>query len=106
MISVAIVYDIISVVLGIIPYIGWLMSIFISMTATAHFYMWTKIKGTKNFNKKLLAGSIIEWIPILNILPAWTAMTVAGYFRHKTDELLGKNLAMVSASSNNKQKTK
>ena len=71
MISVAIFYDVLQWLLAFI-FMGWLVSIFALLT----FYVWFKMKGMSFMKPKRFAafgGSfIVELIPIINILPAWT----------------------------------
>src|SRR3989344_2139954 len=75
MISVAIFYDVLQWLLAFI-FMGWLVSIFALLT----FYVWFKMKGMSFMKPKRFAafgGSfIVELIPIINILPAWTLAIV------------------------------
>ncbi len=65
-----------------IPILGTIINI----VATLGFWFWFKINGIK-FNKNrattLAIGSIIEIIPFLQILPAWTATIIVMYFQSK-----------------------
>jgi len=76
MVVVALFYDIVQIGLSTLPLAGWIISPLVSVFAFLTFYVWFKTYG-RNFMtpKRALAmggGAIIEMIPILNILPAWT----------------------------------
>lgn len=75
MICVALFYDALQVLLTPI-FMGWLVSIFAGLT----FYVWFKMRGLNFVTPKraglLGGGFIIELIPILNVLPAWTLAIV------------------------------
>lgn len=65
-----------------IPILGTVVNI----VATLGFWFWFRIHGIK-FNKNRVTtfaiGSIIEIIPFLQILPAWTATIIVMYFQSK-----------------------
>lgn len=76
MVGVAIFYDVFQLIIEIIPLVGQILSLFITLFAFLTFYVWFKIKGRSFASPKramaMGAGVIIEIIPILNILPGWT----------------------------------
>lgn len=100
MISTAILVDGIQILLTIIfigPFVNWLISIFAFMT----FFLWFMLKGVKfTSNPKrvftFMGGSLMEVIPGIATLPAWTATIVITLLTIKTEEkvkkILGKQL--------------
>ncbi len=76
LISTALFFDIFQFVINLIPVAGQIISILITGLAFMTFWLWFRIKGLKfNSPKRVLSmglGTIIEAIPILNILPGWT----------------------------------
>lgn len=77
MISVALFYDALQVLLAFI-FLGWLVGIFAGLT----FYLWFKSRGLSFMKPKRFLtfgiASIIEMFPIipLSVLPAWTLAIV------------------------------
>jgi|SRR3989344_9617789 len=88
MICVALFYDALQVLLALI-FMGWLVSIFALLT----FYTWFKIRGLNFVRPKraglLGGGFIIELIPIINILPAWTLAIVLLALDSKIKKIVG-----------------
>jgi len=76
MIAVALFYDVFQVLINLIPILGQILSALIGLFAFLTFYLWFKLKGLNFANPKRAAylggGFLIELVPILNILPAWT----------------------------------
>lgn len=72
MLAVALFFDALQTLLAFI-FMDWLVSIFAGLT----FYLWFKIKGMSFMKPKRLAAfggaSLVEMIPALAVLPAWTA---------------------------------
>src|SRR3990167_4763114 len=84
MISVALFYDAIQAIIQIIPILGQILSSLIGIFAFLTFYLWFKLKGFNFATPKragyLGGGLLVELIPILNILPAWTlAVTLLAF---------------------------
>jgi hypothetical protein len=75
MLGTAILFDVFQFLVELIPVAGQILSILITIVAWATFYLWFKIKGIKFTKTKKFAfvgGFIIEFIPIINMLPTWT----------------------------------
>lgn len=75
MVSVAIFYDALQWLLAFV-FMDWLVGFFAFLT----FYLWFKMRGL-NFATPKRAGTlggafIIEVVPFLSMLPAWTAAVV------------------------------
>lgn len=91
MVMTAVFYDTLQAIFGWIPYVGWIMAGLIGMYAWLTFWIWTSMKGwgvsdtvkqvifspqnTKKFIVKWLMP-LIELVPIINIVPIWTARTI------------------------------
>ncbi|MEX0919412.1 MAG: hypothetical protein WDZ64_01525 [Parcubacteria group bacterium] len=71
MISTAFFFDVLQWLLTFI-FMGWLVSVFAFLT----FYVWFKMYGMNFMTPKRFGamggGFIIELIPVLNVIPAWT----------------------------------
>ncbi len=100
MISTAILVDGIQAFLTLIfigPFVNWLISIFAWMT----FFLWFALKGIKFTNNPkrvftFMGGSLLEIIPGIATLPAWTATITITILTIKSEEkvkkILGKQL--------------
>ncbi|MEK7147955.1 MAG: hypothetical protein AAB758_01515 [Patescibacteria group bacterium] len=102
MIGTAIFYDALQAILSLIPYVGWILSSCISIFAWLTFYVWTSIKGwnmadTVAFSSimKKLTPTIAKWlaplielIPIVNVVPAWTISVSLQLSFLKAEEVL------------------
>lgn len=76
MIIVALLFDGIQAGINLIPIVGQILSFLISIFAFLTFWVWFKMNGV-SFAKPKRAGSmgvgfLVELIPVLNMLPAWT----------------------------------
>lgn len=87
--------DLISFVVSLItliPIIGWVLGPIanVALTVIAGFSFWIYFlwKG-HNFWKGALGATSIESIPLLNILPAWTAFVAGAYLKITGVEKLG-----------------
>lgn len=89
MVSVALFFDVLQWLLAFI-FMGWLVSIFALLT----FYTWFKMRGMNFVRPKRAAllggGFIIELIPIINILPAWTLAIVLLALDSKIKKIAGQ----------------
>jgi len=75
------------------PFVNWLISIFAWMT----FFLWFMLKGikfTKNPKKifTFMGGSLMEIIPIVASLPAWTATITTIIFMERAENKLKSSL--------------
>lgn len=95
MIFTALCFDGIQTLVGWIPVFGnvlaGLLSIFVFLT----FFLWFKIHGiTMTTPKRLtamLGGGVVEIIPFINILPAWTCVVIYLIGTTKIRELVEKH---------------
>lgn len=72
----AIFFDILQIILDLIPFVGWIISPLVGLIGSFTFFLWFKMKGVQ-FNKlknaAALGGSFVfELVPILNALPTQT----------------------------------
>lgn len=110
MIAVALFYDMAQAgldVLHLIPFIGNAFAIMgtmiIDLWAFLTFYVWFKIHGVSFASPKrglTMAGAvIIELIPVVNALPAWTAAVVILFLTTRGEEALASTLSRVEGAA-------
>lgn len=80
MVGTAIFFDILQIILDLIPFVGWIISPIVGFMGSFTFFLWFKTKGVQ-FNKlknaAALGGSFVfELVPILNALPAQTGVVL------------------------------
>lgn len=56
--------------------IGLVLMPLINGVAWIHYFLWFNMRKISGFKGKLATGGIIELIPVLNLLPAWTAVVI------------------------------
>lgn len=80
MVGVALFIDLIVILLNFIPGPGWIIIWLVNVIVWSTFYIWFKVKGvsfsTSRRALSLGGGLLIEMIPIIDILPAWTMAVV------------------------------
>lgn len=80
MIFTALCFDGIQAMIGWIPVFGNVLSDLFSIFIFLTFWLWFKTHGislmTPKRLKAVLAGGIVEIIPYVNLLPAWTGVVV------------------------------
>jgi hypothetical protein len=75
MVLIALLFDFLQFIIGFIPVIGQAIGTILGAAAGGTFWFWFKIKGVDLWNKKgavIGLGAVIEMIPLLGMLPAWT----------------------------------
>ena len=76
MFSVALFFDTLQAVFQIAPVLGQILAGLIAIFAFLTLWLWFRLHGIKFSTPKrsavMAGGFLIELIPILNILPAWT----------------------------------
>lgn len=101
MVAVALLFDGLQAAANLlhgIPLVGNLSAIaitgLISVWAWLTFYVWFKLNGISFVSPKralaLNGGFLLEIIPVLNALPAWTAAVVIIFLSTRAEELLEK----------------
>ena len=88
MVCTALFFDVLQWLLAFV-FMDWLVSIFAFLT----FFVWFKLYGMKFMTPKRLAtmggAFIIEIVPILAALPAWTGAVVVLILDYKAKKILG-----------------
>jgi len=101
MLTVALLFDGLQFgtdLLHVLPIIGTVAQsvadILISVWAWLTFYVWFKIRGVSFINPKRFAvlngGALLEMIPVINTLPAWTLAVFLLIGITRAEELLAK----------------
>lgn len=92
MIGVATIYDALQAFLTFII-IGFLVNWIITIWAWLTFYFWFKFRGVSFLGTKsvsLNGGALIELIPGLNALPAWTAAVIILIIMTRSEDVLNQ----------------
>jgi hypothetical protein len=99
MLVVAIFFDIVLALIQLIIIVGSVSAEVFNVVPLMLFFIWYTLKGISFANKKnsltFFGCALIEFIPIINALPAWTAEVVLMYIFQKKDVLLAKAVGMV-----------
>ncbi len=77
MVAVAFGFDLFQGVVGLTPFVGWVLSPMIGLIIWLTFWIWLKLHGVSVVESVermaiLFGGFLVELVPILNILPVWT----------------------------------
>lgn len=77
MVAVALGLDFFQGIVGMLPFVGQILSPIISLFIFLIFWIWLKLHGvtiTDSIKRVaiMFGGFLVELIPILNILPSWT----------------------------------
>lgn len=95
MIFTALCFDGGQAILGWVPIVGNILADFLSIFAFLTFLLWFYMNGIKMMTPKrlgsMIGGGVIEMIPYLNILPAWTMVVVYLIGTTKIKELANKH---------------
>ena len=106
MVAVALLFDAVQVgadLMHAIPLVGnasaVIFTVLLDIWAYLTFWFWFKIHGVSFMNPKramaLNGGLLIELIPIVNALPAWTLAVVIIFVTTKAEEEIAKTLGRV-----------
>lgn len=95
MIFTALLFDAIQAMVGWIPLFGNILSDLFSIFIFLTFFLWFWMNGIKMMTPKrltsMIGGGLIEMIPFVNILPAWTLVVVYLVGTTKVKELAAKH---------------
>lgn len=101
LIIVALFFDLLQIIFTFL-FLGWLISFYAFMT----FWLWFKLKGISFATPKRSGiaggGFIIELVPFLNMLPAWTLAVTLIILDVKSKELISK-LSDIGENAKNSQ---
>ncbi len=110
MIFTALCFDGGQLIVGWIPIFGNIFADIVSFFAFMTFLLWFKMNGIQMMTPKrfgsLVGGGVVEMVPFLNILPAWTMVVVYLIGTTKIQELAQKNPMLASMATSAGQKIK
>lgn len=94
MLAVAVFFDIVLALIQLIPVAGSVMASVFGVIPFMGFFIWYQLLGLDFKNPKkaftFFGCSILEFIPVINALPAWTCEVVVMYIMQKKDIILEK----------------
>ncbi len=100
MLSVALFFDLTLGLIQLIPFAGSIFAMVFNVVPLTLFYIWYTFKGVSFANKKnsvsFLGASLIEFIPVVNILPAWTAEITFMYLMQNKNSVISKAVNKVA----------
>jgi hypothetical protein len=103
MLVVAIFFDLVLALIQLIPIAGSVAASVFNVIPLMGFFIWYKLLGLNFANPKkaftFFGCSFIEFIPPINILPAWTASIVIMYILQKKDIILSKLSGVVGGAA-------
>lgn len=103
MLFTSLFFDGFQALIGWIPYIGNVIAGLIGFFAFMTFWLWLHMKGIKMMTPKrfgtLGLGGVIEMIPFVNILPAWTMVIAYIIGTTKIKEIVGENSIISKGAS-------
>jgi|GEM_PF-2901203 len=110
MLGVALFYDFMQIKVSLmhtLPFVGnviaWLGTTIIDLYALLTFFVWFKVHDVSFANPKrglTMAGAlIVELVPILNAVPAWTLAVIICFITVRGEEALGEVLQKVGAAA-------
>jgi hypothetical protein len=92
MLSTAIFFDLTLAVIQLIPFAGSAAAMTFNTVPLMLFFIWYKLKGIDFSNPKrgfsFFGTAVIEFIPVINALPTWTAEIVYMYTLENKDKIL------------------
>jgi len=78
MIAIAVLVDITQFLLVLIPFVGWLLGMVLSIVASFLFGIWFSHHGVSLMSSKRVLGflgtMVGEWIPFISAAPFWTCL--------------------------------
>jgi hypothetical protein len=86
LLGIAIFFDALQIIFAV----GVIIGTFISLVASGTFWLIFKMNGEKYSKKTMIAGSVIGLIPLVNIIPEWSATIIRLYFNAKAKNTLAK----------------
>ena len=93
MVGTAILFDTFQFLIELIPVVGQILSMLVTMVAWCTFALWAIMSGVKFSKTKKLAfgvGGLIEFIPIISMLPTWTLSVMILVSKNKIDKLISQ----------------
>lgn len=95
MIGTALFFDLLQAIIGWIPVVGNILADALSIFIFLTFLLWFWMNGIKMITPKrltsMVGGGLVEMIPYLNLLPAWTLVVVYLIGTTRIKELASKH---------------
>ncbi len=95
MIGTAIFCDLLQALIGWIPVVGNILADILSFVIFCGFFLWFMMNGIKMITPKRLSaivgGGLIEMVPYINLLPAWTGVVIYLIGTTKIKELVERH---------------
>ncbi|MEI7513269.1 MAG: hypothetical protein WCJ74_01460 [bacterium] len=92
MLATAIFFDVVLAAIQLIPFAGSAAAMSFNTVPLMIFFIWYKLKGINFSNPKrafsFFGTAIIEFIPVINALPTWTAEVIYMYTLENKDKIL------------------
>ena len=103
MLAVAIFFDATLAVIQLIPVAGSVAAMVFNVIPLMLFFIWYLLLGISFSNPKkglsFFGASLVEFIPIINILPTWTMEVCYMYFLENSAKILGKLAGMTGSAA-------
>lgn len=96
MVGVAVFFDTLNALIQLIPVAGQIMAVCLGIFAELLFWFWFTINGVTFNTKKALrffGTNILEWIPLVNALPALTTSVILTLHQVKKDDEIAFTIA-------------
>lgn len=110
MIFTALFFDALQAVIGWIPIFGNLLAMGISLFAFMTFFLWFYVYGISMTTPKrlggMIGGGIIEMIPYIDLIPAWTFVVIYLIGTTKIKEIVEKHPGLVNTAVKISEKIK
>jgi len=95
MIGTAIFCDAAQALIGWIPIVGNILADLFSIVIFLTFFLWFWMHGIKMISPKrltaMVGGGLVEMVPYINLLPAWTGVVIYLIGTTKVNELTAKH---------------
>ena len=110
MIGTALFFDVVQIVIGWIPVFGNVLSMCVSLFAFMSFFLWFYMYGIRMITPKrlftMIGAGIIEMIPYVDLLPAWTLTVIFLIGTTKVKKLAEKHPGLASGALKVAEKVK
>jgi hypothetical protein len=103
MLVVALFFDGVLALIQLIVVVGSVAASVFNVVPVMLFFIWFLLKGISFAKKKnslsFFGATLIEFIPVVNALPAWTAEVVTIYIMQKKDAILAKAAGLAGGAA-------
>lgn len=95
MIGTALFFDVLQALIGWVPVVGNILAGILSIFIFCTFFLWFYMNGIRMITPKrlisMVGGGLVEMVPYLNLLPAWTMVVIFLIGTTKIKELAAKH---------------